>query len=173
MKIGNINVKISVLTVTVFAIFTILLFLTYFLTGQTSLLTWGVPTLVLLLLIPPALNYMSQSSYADVLPLYEKEAKTVRIKAINENMIGTPVRFQGVVERTYFQFLNRPQFLVGDKTGEVSVKMFTSPQEDIKKSDIVEVLGMVIRRYVLTGEPVINCVSIRKIGKKAEEKKES
>ncbi len=79
MKIGNINVKISVLAVTVFVIFTILLFITYFLTGQTSLLIWGIPTLVLLLLIPPALNYMSQSSYADVLPLYEKEAKTVRI----------------------------------------------------------------------------------------------
>jgi hypothetical protein len=40
--------------------------------------------------------------------------------------------------------------------------MFTSPDEDVKVNDIVEVLGQVIRRYIVTGEPVINCVSIRK-----------
>jgi hypothetical protein len=41
--------------------------------------------------------------------------------------------------------------------------MFTSPQEDIRKGDIVEVIGMVMKRYIMTGEPVINCVSIRKL----------
>jgi hypothetical protein len=60
-------------------------------------------------------------------------------------------------------YLNRPQFVVGDKSGEISVKMFTSPQEDIRKGDIVEVIGMVMKRYIMTGEPVINCVSIRKL----------
>jgi hypothetical protein len=171
MKIGNINVKISVLAVTVFVIFTILIIFTYFITGDRSLLIWGIPALILLLLIPTALNYMSQSSYADILPEYEKEAKPVRIKAINANMIGDPVRIQGVVERVYFKFLNRPQYLIADKTGEISVKMFTSPQEDVEVNDLVEVLGMVIKRYIVTGDPVINCVSLRKIGKKEEKKK--
>lgn len=171
MKIGSVNVKISALAVAVFIIFTILLFITYFITQETSLLIWGIPTLILLLLIPPALNYMSQSSYADVIPQYEKEAKSIRLKAINESMIGKPVRIQGVVERAYFRFLNRPQYLIADRTGEISVKMFTSPQEDVKVNDLVEVLGMVIRRYIVTGDPVINCVSIRKIGKKAEDRK--
>jgi hypothetical protein len=171
MKIGNINVKISVLAVTVFVIFTILIIFTYFITGDRSLLIWGIPALILLLLIPTALNYMSQSSYADILPEYEKEAKPVRIKAINANMIGDPVRIQGVVERVYFKFLNRPQYLIADKTGEISVKMFTSPQEDVEVNDLVEVLGMVIKRYIVTGDPVINCVSLQKIGKKEEKKK--
>ena len=87
----------------------------------------------------------------------------MRIKAINPNMIGTSVRIEGVVERIYFWYLNRPQFLVGDKSGEISVKMFTTPQEKVVEGDVVDVIGMVMKRYILTGDPVINCISIRKI----------
>jgi len=65
----------------------------------------------------------------------------------------------------HFQFLNRPQFLVADRTGEISVKMFTSPPEDVQKGDVVEVLGTVVKRYIMTGDAVINCVSIRKAEK--------
>jgi hypothetical protein len=43
--------------------------------------------------------------------------------------------------------------------------MFTSSNEDIKVKDVVEVLGQVIKRYVVTGDPVVNCVSIKKIKK--------
>jgi RecJ-like exonuclease len=117
----------------------------------------------MLLLIPMALNYMSQSQYASLVPMYEAEAKNTRIREINLNKLGEPVRIKGVVERVYFQFLNRPQFLVADRTGEISVKMFTSPAEDVQKGDVVEVLGTVVKRYIMTGEAVVNCVSIRKI----------
>jgi len=81
-------------------------------------------------------------------------------------MIGKPVRIQGVVEKVRFQFLNRPQYIIADRSGEISVKMFTSPDEDIHEHDVVEVLGMVIRRYIAVGDPVINCVSIKKAEKK-------
>ncbi|KUG20105.1 hypothetical protein ASZ90_010169 [hydrocarbon metagenome] len=165
MKIRNINVKISALSLAVFIIFTIIFVAVFLITRDTSLLFWGIPALIMLLVIPAALNYMSQSQYASLLPMYEKEAKDVRIKAIKPSMLGQPVRIEGVVERASFKFLNRPQFLVADKSGEISVKMFTSPQEDIKVNDIVEVLGTITKRYILTGDPVINCVSIRKINK--------
>jgi RecJ-like exonuclease len=115
---------------------------------------------------------MSRSEYADIAPVYEAEAKTVRIKLINENMIGKPVRVEGVVEKVRFRFLNRPQFIVADRSGEIAVKMFTNPDEDIHEHDVVEVLGMVIHRYVAVGDPVINCVSIKRIGKKAGPAKE-
>jgi RecJ-like exonuclease len=130
-----------------------------------SQLIWLVPALFMLLVIPMALNYMSRSQYAELKPIYEAEAKTVRVKLINENMVGKVVRIEGVVERVYFQFLNRPQYLVADRSGGISVKMFTSPDEDVKVNDVVEVLGQVIRRYIVTGDPVVNCVSIRKIKK--------
>jgi hypothetical protein len=168
MKIGNTEVKISIVAVAVFVIFTIfLLVAAFFSPSVRSQLIWMIPGLFLLLVIPVALNYMSRREYADMAPVYAAQAKTVRIKLINENMIGKPVRVEGVVEQVRFRFLNRPQFVVADRSGEIAVKMFTSPEDDVKVNDIVEVLGMVIRRYMVTGDPVINCVSIRKLAKDA------
>ena len=166
MKIGNVDVKVSNVAIAVFVVFTILLVASSVYSPEVrSQLIWLVPGLFMLLVIPMALNYMSRSQYAELKPIYEAEAKTVRIKMINENMIGKIVRIEGVVERVYFQFLNRPQYLVADRSGEISVKMFTSTDEDVKVNDVVEVLGQVIHRYIVTGDPVINCVSIRKIKK--------
>jgi hypothetical protein len=166
MKIGNVDVKVSIVAVAVFVFFTIfLLYASLYSPEVRSQLIWMIPALFLLLVIPMALNYMSRSEYNNLEPIYEAEAKTVRIKMINESMVGKPVRIQGVVERVYFQFLNRPQYLIADRSGEISVKMFTSSPEDIKVKDVVEVLGQVIKRYVVTGDPVVNCISIRKIEK--------
>ena len=166
MKIGNVDVKVSIVAIAVFVVFTILLIAASLNSPEVrAQLIWLIPGLFLMLVIPIALNYMSRSQYADIEPIYEAQAKTVRVKLINENMIGKIVRIEGVVERVYFQFLNRPQYLVADRSGEISVKMFTSTDEDVKVNDVVEVLGQVIHRYIVTGDPVINCVSIRKIKK--------
>jgi hypothetical protein len=170
MKIGTINVKISNISIGVFVFFTLLLIVASMMSPDIRQnLIWMIPCLFLLLVIPVALNYMSRSEYKDLEPLYEQEAKTVRVRLINENMIGKIVRIEGVVERVHFQFLNRPQYTVADRTGAISVKMFTSPDEDVKVNDIVEVYGQVIRRYMVTGEPVINCVIIRKYDRQPEE----
>ena len=158
--------KVSIIAIAVFVIFAIFLLVASVLSPVVrSQLIWLIPALFMLLVIPTALNYMSRSQYADLAPVYEAEAKTVRIKMINESMVGKPVRVEGVVERVYFQFMNRPQYLVADRSGAISVKMFTSPDEDVKVNDIVEVIGQVIHRYMVTGDPVINCISIRKIKK--------
>jgi hypothetical protein len=156
-------VKISNISIGVFVVFTILLSIASVMSPDVrSNLFWLIPCLFMLLVIPVALNYMSRKQYADLVPEYEVQAKTVRVRLINENMIGKVVRINGVVERVHFQFLNRPQYSVADRSGAISVKMFTSPDETIRINDTVEVLGQVIHRYIVTGEPVINCVSIRK-----------
>jgi hypothetical protein len=163
MKIGNIEIKVSLISIGVFVFFTLFLITASLYSPEVRAnLIWLIPVLFMLLVIPVALNYMSRSQYAELTPEYERQAKTVRVRLINENMIGKIVRLEGVVERVHFQFLNRPQFSVADRSGAISVKMFTSPDEDIKVNDVVEVLGQVIRRYIVTGEPVINCVSIRR-----------
>lgn len=163
MQIGDIKVRVTAVALAVFLFFMALIAVYVLTTGNASVLIWAVPSAVMLILIPLALNYMSQKQYASLVPVYEAEAKTTRIRAINLNMLGQPVRVKGVVERVYFQFLNRPQYLVADRTGEISVKMFTSPAEDVQKGDVVEVLGTIVKRYILTGDAVINCVSIRKV----------
>ena len=148
MKIGKVDVKVSIVAIAVFVFFTIFLLIASLSSAEVrSQLFWLIPGLFMLLVIPMALNYMSRSQYADMEPIYEAEAKTVRIRLINDSMVGKPVRVEGVVERVYFQFLNRPQYLVADRSGQISVKMFTSPNDDVKVDDVVEVLGQVCLLY--------------------------
>jgi hypothetical protein len=172
MKIGTVDVRIAILPLAAFFVLTFGIILAAFF-GPPAVAAevrgnfiWIIPGLFMLLVIPVALNYMSRSQYKALEPEYERQAKTVRVRLINENMIGKIVRIEGVVEKVHFQFLNRPQYTVADRSGAISVKMFTSPDEDVKVNDIVEVLGQVIRRYIVTGEPVVNCVVIRKTGRK-------
>lgn len=165
MKIGKIRLRISPIILLVGGFFAILLAIAFFISRDSSLLVWGIPTLVLLLLMPLGLNYLSQREYADVIPQYEREARPVRIKMVNLNMVGEPVRIEGVVEKVRFQFLNRPQYIVADRSGEISVKMFTHPAEKIVVGDVVQILGMVMKRYFAVGDAIINCVSIKKIDK--------
>ncbi len=163
MKIGKVEVKVSIIAIAVFVFFTLLLLVASIYSPEVrSQLIWLIPGLFMLLVIPIALNYMSRSEYADLEPVYEASAKTVRIKMINAGMVGKAVRIEGVVEQVHFKFLNRPQYTVADRSGAISVKMFTTPNEDVKVNDIVEVLGQVIQRYIVTGDPVVNCISIRK-----------
>jgi hypothetical protein len=88
MKIGTIDVKISNISIGVFVFFTLLLIVASVLSSDIrSNLIWMIPSLFLLLVIPIVLNYMSRSQYKDLEPEYERQAKTVRVRLINENMI--------------------------------------------------------------------------------------
>ena len=170
MNIGKIRPRISPIILLVGGFFAILLAIAYYISRDSVLLVGGIPMLILLMIMPLGLNYMSQKEYADVRPQYEREARRVRIKQINLNMVGEPVRIEGVVEKVRFQFLNRPQYIVADRSGEISVRMFTHPGEKIQVDDVVEVLGMVMKRYVAAGDAIVNGVSIRKIDKVVEVK---
>jgi len=163
MEIKGTRVQISIIHLVMFAIFALFLSLYVVLSGEYRTLIWGIPVLVMLLGIPLVLNYMSRQEYDQLIPSYEAEAKLTRINTIRPADIGKVVKVEGVVERVLFKSLNRPQYLVADKTGEITVRMFTTPSEDIHKDDVVEVLGQVIKRYVVVGEPVVNAVSVRKI----------
>jgi len=166
MKIKGTTVRASIVQKGLVIALTLILLVYVFLTRDYHTLLWAVPVLIMLLVIPTALNYMSQSQYDDLIPYYEAEAETVRMASIHPNDIGKIVRVEGVVERVLFKSLNRPQYHIADKSGLMSVKMFTTPKEDVNKDDVVEVLGQVIKRYVVVGEPVINAVLIRKKGNK-------
>ncbi|MFH0968259.1 MAG: nucleotide-binding protein [Methanobacteriota archaeon] len=142
-------------------------------TGELNVLIWAGPTLVLLLAIPMLLNYMSQKEYEGLIPVYEAEARSIKIREINESMISKPVKLEALVEEVRFRSLNRPHFIVADRTGTIPVKMFTTPREDVRPGDVVEILGQVIHRYIVTGDPVINGVNIRIIRKKEAKDKQN
>jgi tetrahydromethanopterin S-methyltransferase subunit F len=165
MMIKNRNVRISIINLFVTGMLALFLISYFIATGDLQFFIIGFVILALMLFIPLFLNYLSQNQYADLTPIYESEARNTRIKNINASMIGNIVRIEGIVENVRFKSLNRPQYIVADKSGKISVKMFTCPSEDADKNDIVEVYGQVIKRYLLTGDPVINAVIIRKIKK--------
>ena len=163
MKIKGTNVRISIVNILVVGILTLFLVGYVAASGDFGLLVIGIPILVMLFLIPAGLNYMSQNQYASLAPVYEAEAKKTRIKSITPRSIGDIVMIEGIVERVHFKSLNRPQYMVADKSGEISVKIFTTPNEDVEMDDHVEIYGQVIKRYVLVGDPVINAVVIKKV----------
>ena len=165
MIIKGKNVRISIVNIIVAAMLELSLIIYLILSKDYAFFLMGTCFVLLMLLIPLALNYMSQDQYANLAPVYEAEAKDTRIRNINASMIGNIVRIVGVVVRVLFKSLNRPQFLVADKTGEISVKMFTTPAEDANVNDVVEVYGQIIKRYFVAGDPVVNAVIIRKIKK--------
>lgn len=107
------------------------------------------------------LAYLSQSQYAGLIPEYEKEAKSVNIREINPSMFSKRIRIEGLVEEVRFRSLNRPHYIIGDRTGVTIVKMFTNPRFDINKGDVVEVYGQVMKRYIFYGDPIVNGVDIR------------
>jgi hypothetical protein len=161
MEIFPRHIRPSILHLFVFAFFAVLLLIYVLSTGDVRSLIWAVPTLICLILIPMAMTYLSQSQYSDLIPVYETQAKDVKIREINESMISKPIHIEGLVEEVRFRSLNRPHIIIGDRTGVTTVKFMTNPRYEIAKGDIVEVYGQVIRRYIVYGEPIVNGVDIR------------
>jgi len=160
MKIGNYNARPSLLHYGVASFFSCVLLFYVFVTGDWRTFLLCVPLVALLLLIPMVLNYMSQKQYANLYPYYKEHARSVKIREINERLLSSPVRFECIVEQVRFSWINRPHYVVADRTGSIVVKMFTDPGVKIQVGDRVLVYGQVIQRYIVVGDPVINGVHI-------------
>ena len=162
MIIRNKNIQISIFTGFTFVLI-VSFFLIYIFTSQDfAAVIWAIPILIMLFVIPLILNYMNQAEYQKLVPVYEKEAVSTHINTINPKMTGKIVRIEGKVRSVKSRIFNRPGYLVEDKTGSIIVKMFTNPSKKIKKDDEVVVLGQIIKKYIATGQPTINAVSIIK-----------
>ena len=64
MKIGKVDVKISIIVLVAFVFFALLIVVASFFSPDVrSQLYWMLPALILLLVMPMALNYMSRKEY--------------------------------------------------------------------------------------------------------------
>lgn len=130
---------------------------------DSGLLIIAIPGLILLLVIPMALGWMSRRSYAQATKKYEGKGRYLKIAKISLGMTGDVVRVSGTVQKISFKWLNRPHFQVKDDTGgEIRVIMFTSPAEEIKVGDEVGVLGIVMKNIFARTTPAISAVSVKK-----------
>ena len=108
------------------------------------------------------LAWMSRRSYAQAASQYIDKCRYFKIAKITLKITGTAVKVSGCVEKVSFRWLNRPHFMIKDETGAIRAIMFTSPSEDIKAGDSVDVLGVVIKNIFSRGTPAISAVSIEK-----------
>jgi hypothetical protein len=160
MKIGDYNARPSLLHYGVAAFFSVVLVTYVIVSHDWRTFLACIPLIVIMLLIPMGLNYLSQKEYARLLPYYQDHAKQVKIREINERLISEPIKIEGIVEQVRFKSINRPHYIVADRTGTIAVKMFTDPGKNIVVGDRVRVHGQVIHRYVITGDAVVNGVHI-------------
>lgn len=153
----------SVLAWITFVICAIGVILHYWSVRDTTFLLFAIPGLIMLLIIPLTLNWMSRKTYKEASDEYSRRARRYKVKQIDLGFVGQAVRISGTVKRVSFKWLNRPHFQIEDETARIRVIMFTSPSEVIKIEDNVEVLGMVMKNIFSRKSPVISAVSIKKI----------
>jgi len=154
---------LSVFAWATFVICTIAVIFHYMTVGDTSFLLYAIPGLILLLAIPLILSWMSRKTFLQASEEYGPQARLYKIGKINLGMTGSAVKVSGTVRNISFKWLNRPHFQVEDETAKIRVIMFTSPMEEIKAEDKVEVLGMVMKNLFDRKTPAISAVSIKKI----------
>lgn len=146
-----------------FIICSVAVIIRYMTVGDSRFLLFAIPGLILLLLIPMALAWMSRRSYMQAAGEYSKKARFSKIAKITLGMTGNIVRVTGDVQKISFKWLNRPHFHVKDETGGIRVIMFTAPAEKIKTGDKVDVLGIVMKNIFARKTPVISAVSVKKV----------
>jgi hypothetical protein len=155
---------LSVLAWIAFTICAAAVALHYISTGDTRFLLFAIPGLILLLVIPMTLAWMSRRSFSQADEQFSSKAKRCKIEKIDLGMVGNIVKVTGEVEKVSFKWLNRPHFHIRENTADIRVIMFTAPSQNIRVGDTVEALGIVMKHLLTRNKPIISAVSIKTIG---------
>ncbi len=153
----------SALAWVAFIICTAAVALHYNSTGDSRFLLYAIPGLILLLVIPMVLAWMSRRSFVQAEERFNPQARACTIGKINPAMIGEVVRISGEVRKISFRWLNRPHFHIKDATGQMRVIMFTAPANKVAVGDRVEAVGIVMKYPLTKARLVISAVSVKRI----------
>jgi len=134
-------------------------------TGDSRFLLYAIPGLIMLLVIPMALAWMSRRSFVQAHERFDSKARACAIEKIDPAMIGEIVRISGEVRKISFKWLNRPHFHIQDKTARIRVIMFTAPANRVVVGDRVEAVGIVMKYPLTKARLVISAVSVKRIEK--------
>ncbi len=153
----------SALAWVAFAICAVAVALHYTSTGDSRFLLYAVPGLIMLLVIPMTLAWMSRRSFTQANEQFSTKARTCKIGKIDQNMIGDVVRISGEVQKVSFKWLNRPHFHINDETEGIRVIMFTAPSNRIVVGNRVEAVGIVMKHLLTRNRLIISAVSVKRI----------
>lgn len=109
------------------------------------------------------ISMMNRQLSSDIRELHSNELKLDKIRHINLGRVGESVKIVGTIEKISFRWMNRSLLTVRDNTGTIPVTMFTPLPEEVRVGDRVEVVGMIMRKFLLRGKPAISGISIGKI----------
>ena len=133
-------------------------------TGDSRFLLYAIPGLILMLVIPMVLAWMSRRSFTQAHDQFEPQARARMIGKITPAQIGEVVRISGEVQKISFKWLNRPHFHIKDATAQIRVIMFTAPANKVAVGDRVEAVGVVMKYPLTKTRLVISAVSVKRIG---------
>ena len=153
----------SVLTWVAFIICAAAVVLHYTSTGDSRFLLYAIPGLIMLLIIPMTLAWMSRRSFVQANEQFGSKARACKIGKIDQRMIGDVVRISGEVQEISFRWLNRPHFHIKDETAGIRVIMFTAPSNKIFVGDVVEAVGIVMKHLLTRNRLIISAVSVKRI----------
>ncbi len=131
-------------------------------TGDSRFLLYAIPGLIMLLVIPMALAWMSRRSFVRADEQLGTQARDCTIGKIDPAMIGDVVRISGEVQKISFMWLNRPHFHIKDETAQIRVIMFTAPANKVVVGDRVEAVGIVMKYPLTKARLVISAVSVKR-----------
>lgn len=139
-----------------------MVFIHYLQVRDTRFLILAILGLIVILVIPMTLSWMSRRTFSHAEAEHSQNARPYKIGKLSLATVGQVVSITGNVEKVSFKWLNRPHFQVTDGTGNIKVIMFTAPAEDIKRGETVDVLGVVVKNIFDRRNVVISAVSIKK-----------
>lgn len=152
----------SILAWVAFIICAVAVALHYASTNDSHFLLYAIPGLIMLLVIPMMLAWMSRRSFTQAHEQIDKKAHSFKIGEILPSMIGEVVRVSGEVYKISFMWLNRPHFHIKDATAQIRVIMFTAPANKVVVGDKVEAIGVVMKYPLKKTQLVISAVSVKK-----------
>ncbi|MBN1615372.1 MAG: OB-fold nucleic acid binding domain-containing protein [Deltaproteobacteria bacterium] len=132
-------------------------------TGDPHFLLYAVPGLIMLLVIPMTLAWMSRRSFEQAHEQSVAKVRACKIGKISAAMIGEAVRISGEVRKISFGWLNRPHFHIEDATAQMRVIMFTAPENKVVIGDKVEAIGVVMKYPLTKTRLAISAVSVKRI----------
>jgi len=132
-------------------------------TGNTHFLLYAIPGLIMLLVIPMTLAWMSRRSFTQAQEQSYAAARPCKIGKIVPTMVGEVVRISGEVQKISFKWLNRPHFHIKDTTSQIRVIMFTAPANKVVVGDKVEAVGVVMKYPLKKKQLAISAVSVKRI----------
>ncbi len=133
-------------------------------TGDSRFLLYAIPGLIMLLVIPMTLAWMSRKSFSQAHEqLDTKNIRKYDIGEIVPAMIGKVVKISGEVQKISFQWLNRPHFHIKDATDQIRVIMFTAPSNKVVVGNKVEAIGVVMKFPLKKTGLAISAVNIKRI----------